>query len=100
MKSTSALPFVIALIIVVAGIYWYIFTGTGNQAPLSANGSVNQAQTTFQALVNELQPISFDTSLFSDPRFNALVDFTVSVSPEVAGRPDPFAPLAGGNGNK
>lgn len=87
---------VIATLIVAAGAYWYFFTGTGNQPPLTATTvSENQAQTRFQALVSELQPISFDTDIFSDPRFLSLVDLTTPITPESAGRLDPFASIIG-----
>jgi hypothetical protein len=98
MKSTSPVPFVIALLIAGAGIYWYFFTGT-EQPPLMVNEPASQAQTKFQTLLSELTPISFNTSIFSDPRFNALVDLTTPISPETIGRLDPFAPIAGISGN-
>ena len=47
----------------------------------------------FQTLVGELQPITFDTAVFSDPRFNALVDISTPVTPQPPGRLDPFAPV-------
>lgn len=93
MKSNTIF-LVITTLLIAAAAYWYFFTGTGSQPPVTAVSTpVNQAQTRFQALVSELQPISFNTALFSDARFNALVDLTTPVSPETSGRPDPFAPL-------
>jgi len=88
---------VIATLIVAAGAYWYFFTGTGNQPPLTVTTDENQAQTRFQSLINIL-PLSFDTTIFSDPRFMALVDLATSIAPESAGRLDPFAPVAGVSG--
>ncbi|MHB8710130.1 MAG: hypothetical protein ACYC6X_01090 [Minisyncoccota bacterium] len=99
MKPNTTLILVITLL-VAAGAYWYFFMGTGNQPPLSAEkGFTNQAQVQFQTLVGELQPISFNTSIFSDARFNALVDITTSVSPEPVGRLDPLAPIPGVSGH-
>ncbi len=98
MKSTSPTPFIIALIVVVGGMYWYFSSGT-EQLPLTVGETGNQAQTKFQNLVSELQSISFNTAIFSDPRFNALVDITTPISPETTGRLDPFAPVAGINAN-
>ena len=98
MKSSNIL-LIIAGLIVAAGAYWYFFTGTGTDAPLTtstATDNVSQAQ--FQTLVSELQPISFDTSIFSDSRFMALVDLTTPITPEQAGRSDPFAPVPGISG--
>jgi len=93
MKSNTVILIVVSLL-VAAGAYWYFFTGTGNLPPLTVTSAqVSQAQTQFQMLVSQLQPISFNTDIFSDARFNALVDLTTPVSPETSGRLDPFAPL-------
>ncbi len=97
--NSSTILTILATLILAAGAYWYFFTGTGNQQPLTATGSnTNEAQARFQTLIGELQSISFDTTIFSDPRFNALVDLTTPVSPEPTGRPDPFAPIPGISG--
>ena len=98
MKSNPT-PFVIAALVIIAGTYWYFFVQTGNQPPLSTSSpSGNAAQTQFQTLVSQLQPISFDTSIFSDPKFTSLVDLTMPVAPETSGRADPFAPVPGVTG--
>lgn len=96
-NSTTAL-IILATLVVGAGAYWYFFTGTGNQPPLTSGASKNEAEMHFQALASELQPITFDTGIFSDARFNALVDLTTQVSPEPSGRTDPFAPIPGVSG--
>ena len=93
MKPNATL-FIVAAIVVGAGAYWYFFTGAGNQPSLTANTSENTAQTKFKALVNDL-PASFDTGIFSDARFNTLVDLTTQISPESLGRLDPFASVQG-----
>ncbi len=91
MKSNAVIV-IIAVLAISAGAYWYFFTGTGNQQPLTGVGtSINIAQAQFQTLLGELQPISFDPSIFSDARFNVLTDLTTTVSPETTGRLDPFS---------
>ena len=86
----------ILLIIVTLGIaggaYWYFFVGNGNQAPLSATATSNPAQDQFKTLVSEMRSISFNTAIFSDPRFTYLTDITQPITPETSGRTDPFAP--------
>lgn len=82
----------IGALVVAAGAYWFFFTGTGNQQPLSVTATSSPAQAQFQTLASELEPITFDTSIFSDPRFTALVDITTPITPEPVGRTDPFAP--------
>lgn len=93
--SSNTLLIILTAVVVAGGAYWYFFVDSGNQPPLTSGMSENQAQMQFQTLVSQLQPVSFDTSIFSDARFHALRDLTTPISPEPAGRPDPFAPIAG-----
>lgn len=94
MKSNPTL-LIIASIIVVSGMVWYFLSGNtevGNQSSLIVGTLDNQAQARFQILVSEL-PTSFNTSIFSDERFNALVTLSTDTSPESMSRFDPFAPI-------
>lgn len=87
---------ILAVLVVAGGAYWYFFTGqSGNAAPLTATTLGDPAQTRFQTMIAELQPISFDTSVFTDARFMALVDISTAITPESTGRLDPFAPVSG-----
>jgi len=98
-NSNSSILIVIATLVVGAGAYWFFFTGTGNDAPLMPiDANQNEAQLRFNALVSELGSISFDTRIFSDPRFEALVDLATPIAPETSGRFDPFAPIPGVTG--
>ncbi len=98
MKSNTVI-LIVATLIIAAGAYWYFFTGTGNEPPLTTTTSFEGgAQAQFQTLVGELQPISFDTGIFSEPSFMALVDLATPITPETIGRPDPFAPVPGVSG--
>lgn len=90
--DSNTITLIIVTLVIAGGAYWYFFTGTGNQPPLTAmNATENKAQTKFQSLVTALTPISFDTAIFSDPRFNVLTDLTTQITPEFSGRVDPFA---------
>lgn len=93
--DSNTVLLIVATLIVAAGAYWYFFTGTGNAPPLTPSVTENQAQTQFQTLVSQLQPITFDTRILSDPRFRSLVDLATQITPESSGRIDPFAPIAG-----
>ncbi len=97
MKSNTII-LIVAGTIVAAGVFWYYSTRTGNEPPLTVLSAENQAQTRFQTLVSELQPISFNTSIFSDVRFMALVDLATPIAPETTGRLDPFAVVPGVSG--
>lgn len=96
--KTNTILIIICTLVVGAGAYWYFFTGSGNEQPLTEVTASSGAQAQFQSLVSQLQPITFDTSIFSDPRFMALVDLTTPIMPETAGRIDPFAPVPGVSG--
>ncbi len=93
MKPNIVLISIITLLVAVAA-YWFFFTGTGNQPPLSVDAGASSSQMQFAAAVGELESISFKTSIFSDARFNALVDIATPITPESFRRSDPFAPTA------
>ncbi|MFM2330875.1 MAG: hypothetical protein RLZZ26_382 [Candidatus Parcubacteria bacterium] len=95
MKSNTTI-LIVAGLIVLAGGYWYFSakTSTGNDATLTATTDQNESQAQFQTLVVELQPITFNTDIFTDARFMSLIDLATLVTPEVPGRIDPFAPVA------
>ena len=82
----------VVIVILLAGIYWYFFAGVS--APDSAlSTSAPLGTGPLATLTSELANVSFDTSLFSDPRFASLKDISIPVMPEPTGRTDPFAPL-------
>lgn len=98
MKSNTIIIIVVTLLLV-GGAYWYFAGQSDTQAPLTASmGFDNPAQTQFQELVSQLLPISFNTGIFSDPRFTSLVDLATPIVPESIGRVDPFAPIPGAPG--
>lgn len=84
----------VATLFIAGGAYWYFFTGTGNERPLTAVGvTTNEAQQKFQILAGQLKSITFSTKVLDDPRFMSLVDLTTPIEPEPTGRIDPFAPI-------
>ena len=84
-------------LILLGGGYWYVTNQSGNQLPLTTTlPTENAAQTQFQILVSQLSPIIFSTDIFDDPKFMSLVSLSTPVTPEPAGRLDPFAPLSAG----
>jgi hypothetical protein len=97
--DSNTITLIVATLVVAGGAYWFFFTGTGNQPPLSTGATQTVAQTQFEALVGELSPVSFDTTIFSDARFQSLVDLATPVAPESAGRIDPFATIPGVSSN-
>lgn len=94
--NSNTILLIIASLVVVAGAYWYFSSGgEEEQATLTVTGTENEAEAQFQVLISELQKVSFKTDIFSDTRFRALTELTTLVTPETAGRLDPFALIAG-----
>ena len=90
----NSLTIGIVVVVILGGGYLYFFSGS-SQAPVSATPPAGAAEQQFLTLAGELQPLSFDTSILSDPRFASLVDISVPVTEDAQGRTDPFAPIPG-----
>jgi hypothetical protein len=85
---------VLAAGVVLVGGYLVFFpqnAGTSALSTTSAPASAAEAQ--FLNLAGQIGSITFDTSIFNDPRFTSLVDIHTAVLPEAMGRKDPFAQL-------
>lgn len=90
----NQLGLIIAIVVIVAGLVVYFVwlrpSTTPNVSSTDAAGS-SAAQETFLALAAQLGPVAFDTSIFSNARFQSLVDLKTPILPEPGGRTDPFA---------
>ncbi len=94
-SRTNVILIVLAIIVAGAAAYM-LFAKPDTQPGVSeAQAPGSEAESAFLSLTAEIGSISFDTSVFADPRFAALRDIRTAVVPETAGRPDPFAPLPG-----
>jgi len=93
--SRSTLVFVICLVIVAGGLgYYFFFFNSGATSAISTtSGTASDAELSFISLVGKLDPIVFDTSVLSDPRFTSRENIRTAIVPEAAGRKDPFAPI-------
>lgn len=93
--SRSTLVFVICLVIVAGGLgYYFFFFNSNSSAAITQTGTAaNDAELSFITLVGKLDPIVFDTSVLSDPRFTSRQDIRTAIVPETTGRTDPFAPI-------
>ena len=104
MSSRTKIALAAVGIIVLLGAAYFIFFNHANDATTAVEatgGPASTAEVTFLNLVGKINPITFDTTIFTDPRFAALVDIHTVILPEASGRKDPFAPVAGissGNG--
>lgn len=82
------------VLVLVGGYYLFgssIQLGSGAGAPAAASESE-------QELLNELlklKSLQLDESIFTDPAFKSLEDFSQPIEPEAVGRKNPFMPAGG-----
>lgn len=94
--TTSRTTIILAIlgILVLGAAGYMLFGAPSDQSVISASGAPgSEAELTFLTLTAQIDPVEFDTSVLEDPRFKALRDIRTNITPESAGRADPFAPL-------
>ena len=86
-----------AIVVIVLGVVaYFLFMRGTNDAVVTAVGTPgSEAEATFLGLASELETVSFDGSIFTDPRFTSLRDIHTNIIQEPVGRRDPFAQLSG-----
>lgn len=97
-RSTSILLGILGLVTLVGGYIMYNALKPEDYADgtvTEEEAQASQAEILFINLASQIDNIRFDESLFTDPRFSALVDIRVAVIAEEAGREDPFANIVG-----
>lgn len=102
MKSTSPgsrnTAIIVIILIVAAVVYFYFeggttaYTGSLLQGVSSDAGSVGSAEL---SLLDQLQSLKIDTTLFTTPAYATLQDYSVSIPTQNVGRANPFAPFSG-----
>ncbi|MEK7464069.1 MAG: hypothetical protein AAB610_03050 [Patescibacteria group bacterium] len=102
-QSSKKTFFIVAIIIILAlGAYFY-FKGT----PDSSSTSSLEAQdsptsidaqavgTRVLSLLNQINSLKIDASIFDSAVYNSLVDYTITIPEQNVGRSNPFAPISG-----
>jgi hypothetical protein len=93
-SSKNTIIVSIILIVTVVLVYFYFEGSTtpfgGSLLQSQAGGSVGSAELT---LLGQIQSLKIDVSLFTDPSYETLQDYSVAIPTENVGRPNPFAPL-------
>jgi hypothetical protein len=87
---------IVGIVIVIAGGLWYGLSSSSSSGPAGALTSTGPDTSGDQSIVSTLltlQSITLSGTIFSNPAYSTLKDFTTAIVPEPAGRPDPFAPL-------
>ena len=90
---TRTTTFSIVAVLVLGLAAWYFFGGDTPELPLTASAPALPAEQQFIDLAGRLGAISFDTSIFDDPRFMLLTSIATPIVPVSQGREDPFAPF-------
>ena len=87
--------FVLGILLVVGGLVVYLnfFAGNSGEALVAAS-SDSDSPVTKELLVtlSSLNTIKLDTTIFTNPLFESLVNFGVELPDENVGRPNPFLP--------
>ena len=85
----------IVVLVLLIGAAWWEFTGSSSSAPVLST-SASATSTEDAQLVStllQLQAVTLNGTILSDPGFLSLQDFTTQVISQPLGRPNPFAPI-------
>ena len=96
--SQHKLIAIVVAIIVASGV-WYGLSAPPASPDLittPAPGATNLAGQDLVATLLTLRAVKLDGTIFNDPSFMALKDFSTEIVPEPVGRVNPFAPLQAG----
>lgn len=94
-KSKSLIIGVVVIIVIVI-IYFYMSGSSSSSSNSLLQGEdVSGIGANELMLLNQIKSLHIDTTLFKDPAYTSLVDYTVAITPENVGRPNPFAPIPG-----
>lgn len=93
---------ILVVVVIIIAIFWNIFSGKkANNASLTViegDGSAlaltddTIVEDTFLGTLLNISSLSLNDSVFGDPRFSSLQDFTVTLIPQPLGRTNPFLP--------
>lgn len=114
-SSSKTYLIVIAVIIVIGIAYYFYSSGNKTAKEAVSTGGVNSLSTVgvdgttnaaagaevgadVLTLLNKINSLRIDASIFASPSYQSLVDFSVEIPTENVGRPNPFAPLPGSVG--
>lgn len=89
------LTYILTLLLVVAALYFYrrYSSSINNFAEIVTDESVVPVGEDVLAIVQKLDYITIDDSMFASPLFTYLKDTTVTIIQEDKSRPNPFAPI-------
>lgn len=85
---------IIAVIVILVGIIWYVFSSSGSDSSsvITTDTTSVQDQSLVQSLL-ALRAITLSGAILSNPAFQTLKDDSTQIVAEPVGRNDPFQPL-------
>ena len=91
---------VIVIVLICVGIWYFYEKGASPAASSSAITASSPSAAAGESgvgasvlsILQSVSSIKIDTSFFSSPVYQSLVDYSIAVPPEPVGRTDPFAP--------
>lgn len=91
-SRTVGILIAVAVVIIIA--ISYLVIRKPDEGTVSIIGApASESEANFVQLAGQLDSITFDTRILTDPRFTSLVDIHTAILPEQLGRTDPFAPI-------
>jgi hypothetical protein len=92
------------IVLILVGMVWYGLAQSGADTPLLTTETVGTVGTTGpdKGLVGTLlalRAVTLSGTIFSEPAFLSLQDFSTPIIPEPVGRSNPFAPINSQTGN-
>lgn len=94
----SKTPYIILTIVVIFLVLAYLYwSGTKVPDSLTLDVSIDTQAVGSRVLrlLNEIDSLHVDSSLFSDSSYKTLRDYTVDIPSLPVGRPNPFSPIPG-----
>jgi len=95
LRSKTAIAVIVVIILIVGYFYWKGSSPAGSGSLLQAQSGTQGIGSAELDLLDQVQSLKIDASLFQDPAYKTLQDYSVAIPTENVGRPNPFAPYAG-----
>ncbi len=100
-KSSKKPIIVIVIIIILALIAYFYFSGSPSDSSSTSlveqkspeSADADAAGVRVLSLLNQISSLKIDTSIFDNPTYKSLVDYSITVPEQNVGRPNPFAPF-------
>jgi hypothetical protein len=92
----------LGVIVVLCAMVFYAMSSSAPPAPIlttsgtTGSPSADSSDQELVATLLALRAVTLSGTIFQDPAFISLSDFSTPIVPEPVGRPNPFAPLQSG----